>query len=92
MNEEISEILRSLDDRLAKIEESIGPAFQREWFSVSEVAEMLDKKPFTIREWCRLGRINAQKRKCGRGRTSEWVVSREEIQRYLNYGLLPLGD
>ena len=89
---EISEILKRLDNRLAKIEEFLPLGVEREWYTVSEVAEMLKKKPFTIREWCRLGRINAEKRKCGRGRSSEWVVSREEIQRYMNYGLLPLEN
>mgnify|MGYP001553289956 CR=1 FL=1 len=90
--EEISEILKRLDNRLAKIEEFLPHGIEREWYTVSEVAEMLNKKPFTIREWCRFGRINAEKRKCGRGRTSEWVVSRQEIQRYRNFGLLPLED
>lgn len=39
----------------------------KEWYSVSEAADALDKAPFTIREWCRHGRVNAHKRPCGRG-------------------------
>lgn len=91
---EIGNVLLRLEQRLERIEEIlVSPtdrrAFRQEWFAVPEAAKLLNKRPFTIREWCRLGRVNAQKRKCGRGRTSEWVISKEEIERYLNEGLLP---
>ncbi len=91
---EIGEALSNLEDRLARIEDLLtGPtgrdAFRKEWFTVPEAARVLGKQPFTIREWCRLRRIDAKKRKCGRGRTSEWVISSSEIERYLNEGLLP---
>lgn len=91
----IPEMLLRLDERLARIEERLTKplptqGFKREWFTVSEAAELLSKRPFTIREWCRLNRIQAKKRKCGRGRTTEWVIALDEIQRYLNEGLLPV--
>ena len=92
---EIGEALSKLDERLARIEGLLTnpagrDAFRKEWFTVPEAAQVLGKQPFTIREWCRLRRIEAKKRKCGRGRTSEWVISSSEIERYLNEGLLPL--
>ena len=91
---ELGEVLTKLEERLARIEQLLTNAnrnnsFRREWFTVPEAAEELGKRPFTIREWCRLRRIEAKKRKCGRGRTSEWVISSGEIERYLNEGLLP---
>ncbi len=91
---EIAEALSNLEDRLARIEDLLTEptgriAFRKEWFTVPEAARVLGKQPFTIREWCRLRRIEAKKRKCGRGRTSEWVISSSEIERYLNDGLLP---
>ncbi len=91
---DLAEILSELNQRLARIEERLAspnerPRLEKEWFTVPEAAEMLGKQPFTIREWCRLGRIHAKKRKCGRGRTTEWVISLEELQRYANEGLLP---
>ncbi|MCA9213986.1 MAG: helix-turn-helix domain-containing protein [Planctomycetales bacterium] len=93
--EEIVAILSDLGERLSRIEQSLAqpsPTSQlrKEWFTVAEAAELLKKQPFTIREWCRLHRIHAKKRKCGRGRTTEWVISLVEIERYLNEGLLPV--
>ena len=91
---EIGEALSKLEERLARIEHLLtkptrGEPFRKEWFTVPEAAQLLGKQPFTIREWCRLCRIEAKKRQCGRGRTSEWVISSAEIERYLNEGLLP---
>jgi hypothetical protein len=63
----------------------------KEWYSTSEVAEIVGKAEFTVREWCRHGRIRGEKRACGRGSSGEWVVSHEELTRYRNEGLRPLG-
>ena len=61
----------------------------KEWYSISDAAEVLGKAEFTVREWCRLGRVNAHKRACGRGRSQEWILSHTEIERIQNKGLLP---
>jgi len=50
----------------------------------------LGKAEFTVREWCRQGRVEAGKRPCGRGRSREWTVSHKELTRLRNEGLLPL--
>jgi hypothetical protein len=62
----------------------------REYYSVDQAAECLGRRPFTVREWCRLRRINAEKRKTGRGRSTEWAISRAELSRIEKEGLLPL--
>ena len=62
----------------------------KEFYTTAEVAKMFDRAEWTVREWCRLGRILAEKRECGRGVSKEWMISHDEIQRYRNEGLLPL--
>ena len=37
----------------------------KQWYSPAEVAELLGRKPYTVREWCRLQRVNARKRRTG---------------------------
>lgn len=54
-----------------------------------EVATILGKRPYTVREWCRLQRINATKRPVGRGAAEEWEIGHDEIERIRNHGLLP---
>jgi hypothetical protein len=87
---------QEIDDltaRLDRIEQTLVLLVQqrtvKEWYSTAEVAKLLGKAEFTVREWCRLGRVRAQKKKCGRGVASEWIVSHEELTRVRNEGLLP---
>ncbi len=78
--------------RLAKIETLLASLVEqrtiKEWYSTAEVATILGKAEFTVREWCRLGRVNAEKKKSGRGVASEWIVSHAELTRIRNEGLL----
>jgi hypothetical protein len=63
---------------------------EKEWYSTAEAARVLGKAEFTVREWCRNGRVHADKRKCGRGKSQEWIISRAELERVKNEGLLPV--
>ncbi len=84
----------NVNDRLDRIEQLlmtlVSQKQTKEYYSTAEVAEILDRAEFTVREWCRLGRIWAEKRASGRGRSKEWMISNEELQRIRNEGLLPL--
>jgi hypothetical protein len=62
----------------------------KDWYSTVEVAEILGKKPYTVREWCRLQRVKARKRPTGRGDADEWEISHDELERIKNHGLLPI--
>jgi hypothetical protein len=66
-----------------------GPRQARESYKVPEVAKMLGKGEYTVREWCRLGQINATKRSEGRGAARLWNISADEVARYKDKGLLP---
>lgn len=81
-------------ERLERIEATlhtlIAQKTVKEYYSTAEVAQILGRAEFTVREWCRLGRIWASKRDCGRGNSKEWIISHEELTRIQNEGLLPL--
>ena len=62
----------------------------KDWYSPVEVGEILGKKQYTVREWCRLQRVKARKRPTGRGDADEWEISHDELERIKNHGLLPI--
>jgi hypothetical protein len=79
--------------RLDRIEAALTALLEREtakeWYGTDEIAKLLGKAAFTVREWCRLGRLKAEKRANGRGSFCAWVVSHEELLRYRRAGLRP---
>ena len=81
-------------DRLGRIEDALDQLLQRntvkDYYTTAEVAKLLGKAEFTVREWCRLNRVYAEKRQTGRGRAKEWMISHQELTRIRNEGLLPL--
>jgi len=84
----------TVEERLERIESILVSLVEqqtvRDWYSTDQVAQILGKAEFTVREWARLGRIRAQKRKSGRGAYASWAVSHDELLRYQAEGLLPL--
>jgi hypothetical protein len=80
-------------ERLEHIEALLVLLVEREmakdWYSTSEIAQLSGKAEFTVREWCRLGRIRAEKRISGRGAFPAWCIRHEELLRYQREGLLP---
>jgi hypothetical protein len=76
---------------VAKIDELMEAVVSKktikDFYSTSEVAEMVNRSEFQVRRWCREGRVKAMKRAAGRGSHKEWMVSHEEIERYKSYGL-----
>ena len=83
-----------LRERLDKIEAMLTVLVERqqvrEWYSVEEFARIVKRANFTCREWCRNGRIKAQKKDSGRGAYPSWVISHDELVRFQREGLLPL--
>jgi hypothetical protein len=82
-------------DRLDKLETLLADLLRqrttKDWYSTGEAAEILGKAEFTAREWCRLGRVHAEKKGSGRGKYQSWVISHAELLRIQREGLLPLA-
>ena len=82
-------------DRLGRMEKTLDDVKcdrpTRDWYTTREVADQLGRAHYTVREWARHGRCRAVK-KGGRGEFGEWWISREELERLQNEGLLPLPE
>lgn len=83
----------TLEERLEKIEAMlvvlVDRQTAREWYSVEAFAKQVARAPFTVRSWCRDGRVNAEKAMSGRGGFQQWALSHSELLRYQREGLLP---
>ena len=90
------DIAAQLLDIQAKLAEILGalasPRAARESYSTEEVAKLLGKSDYTVREYCRLGRINATKRQESRGGAALWSISAAEVARLKDHGLLPIDS
>ena len=84
----------TVEERLEKIESLLVSLVEREqvreWYTTEEFARAVGKAEFTIREYCRLFRLRAEKRQSGRGKYPQWVLSHTELERYRRNGLLPI--
>ena len=84
----------TVEERLDKIEQMLTLLVQRQtvkdYYSTEEFAFLVGRSEYTAREWCRQGRLKAEKKGSGRGRYQSWVVSHTELLRYQKEGLLPL--
>ncbi len=88
----MSDIAETLD-RLAvqleslkkQIEATTLGRLDKAWYTTDELAVLMDRKPWTVRQWCLNGRVRATKR----AGTDRWVVARPEVERLMNEGLLP---
>ena len=84
--EELEQVIAELRDLL------LTQKTEKQSYDTKEVANILGRRPYTVREWCRLQRVNAYKAQCGRGCEEEWRISHDELVRIQNDGLLPIPD
>lgn len=83
-------ITKQLSEIKASLDLLVQQRTVKESYTPQELAGLLNRRPYTVREWCRLGRINAEKCACGRGGEREWRIPHEEVLRFQREGLLPI--
>jgi hypothetical protein len=86
--------VEKFDERFTAIQADLSTLIQqrvvKDFYSTEDVANIVNREAYTVREWCRYGRLRAIKRSCGRGNSPEWSIPQDELIRYQNEGLLPL--
>ena len=89
-----AEDITTLAERLDRIEAAVSAIAEhqtiRAWYATDEFARLVGKAEFTVREWCRLGRVHAEKKGSGRGKFPAWAIAHDELLRYQRDGLLPI--
>jgi hypothetical protein len=85
--------MESIEDRLSRIEAMLATLVERQavkaFYTPEEFARLVGRDAFTCREYCRLGRIRAEKKVSGRGKHASWVIPHDELLRFQREGLLP---
>jgi hypothetical protein len=83
-----------IGERLERIEAALKVLIEqrtvKDWYTTEEAAKILGKAEFTVRNYCRLGRIRGEKKTSGRGKFQSWVISHDELMRIQREGILPL--
>jgi hypothetical protein len=93
MEADITTRLNRIETALANFQAMLAALLDREttreWYTTDQFANLVGLAEFTVREHCRLGRLNAEKRRSGRGAYCSWAISHQELKRYQQHGLLP---
>lgn len=92
--------MKALEERFEKVEQVLHQIHElmaikkvvKDRYTVKEVAAIVGRKEYTVREWCRERRLLADKAMCGRGCELAWLISHDELTRYQNEGLRPKID
>jgi Helix-turn-helix domain len=88
-NENIDSVVERLDRIEAALCVLMRQRQEKDWYTTAQVAAILDRSEYTVREWSRQGRIRAEKKGSGRGKYQSWVISHAELLRFQREGLLP---
>jgi hypothetical protein len=57
----------------------------KEWYTTADVAKLIGKGEYTVREYCRKGQVDAEKAANGRG----WLISHAALTHLRNFGPTP---
>lgn len=90
MGESLTEVVERLSRIEAVLQTLVRDKAVKDWYSTSEVAALVDKAEYTVREWCRQKRMLASKKPYARGAHPEWLIGHAELVRFRNEGLRPI--
>jgi hypothetical protein len=83
--------MTALQDQMTRFEQARQNAEpEPPALTVAEAAARVNRSKFTVREWCRLGRIHCKRATSRRGPYAEYRIPVESIRYYKDHGLLPL--
>src|SRR5947209_5990484 len=88
-DEQISTVLARLDRIEAALTDLVRQRVAKDYYTTEEFAHIVARAEYTVREYCRQGRIRAEKKGSGRGKYQSWVISHAELLRFQRDGLLP---
>lgn len=74
--------------KLERIEALLRRNTMKAYYTVEEFAALVNRAPFTVRQWCNLGRINAERSRTQSGPSHRWTISQLEYERFQREGLL----
>jgi hypothetical protein len=89
--EQLANALNLIEKRLGNLEDMVAKMrlamterqAEKEWYSTAELAKLLDKSDFTVREkWCNQGRIECEKDPD----SGKWRIPASEVCRLRNAG------
>ena len=84
----VGRVLERLDRIEGLLQSLLDQRTIKDFYTTEEAARILNRAEFTVREWCRNGRIRAEKHLSGRGKHLSWVISHGELLRYQREGLI----
>lgn len=78
-------ILKRLESIEQVLTDLLSQKAKKEMYSTCEVAKIIGRSEYTVREYCRKGQVQAEKAPNGRG----WLVPNSEVDRLRNFGPTP---
>src|SRR5437762_3030517 len=78
--DDVLTLVKELILRFDQLEKRLALSVEKEYYTVEEAAERLGRVPYTVRQYCNKGQVQAKKVR-GKGRTGEWRISHENLLR-----------